>query len=455
MASLGIDLDSCARPRWSPGLGNGGLGRLAACFIDSLATIGRPGGRLRHPLRVRHLPADVRRRRQVEQPDTWLANGSPWEFPHPEIGRHGAVRRAAPSSTRTPTASPGRGGTTAGRSSASPTTTWSRATGTAASTPCGCGAPGRPRRSTCEVFNAGDYAAGGPRAGLRREHLQGAVPGGLHPAGQGAAPAAAVLLRRLLAARLPRPRAAPRLRPARPARAGDLPAQRHPPGDRDPGADADPGRRAADGVGRGVGDHPAVLRLHLPHAAAGGARGLAGRACSAGCCRGTWRSSTGSTRTSWPSCARPTRTTSCASAGCRSSQEYPERAVRMAYLATVAGSKVNGVAELHSAAAARQGAVRLLRPTGRRSSPTSPTASPRAGSSRLANPGLSGLITAAIGDGWVHDLDRLRELEPYADDAGFRRRRSPRSRRANKVRLVDAAGARGTASRSTRAPCST
>ena len=37
----------------------------------------------------------------------------------------------------------------------------------------------------------------------------------------------------------------------------------------------------------------------------------------------------------------------------------------------------------------------------------------------VANPGLSGLITDTIGEGWLHDLDRLRELEPHADDNGF------------------------------------
>ncbi len=41
---------------------------------------------------------------------------------------------------------------------------------------------------------------------------------------------------------------------------------------------------------------------------------------------------------------------------------------------------------------------------------------------RLANPRLSDLITPTIGDGWLSDLERLRELEPYADDPEFRAR---------------------------------
>ena len=98
-----------------------------------------------------------------------------------------------------------------------------------------------------------------------------------------------------------------------------------------------------------------------------------------------------------------------------------EGAVKMAYLATVAGSKVNGVAELHS---------QLLRdrvlPDFSEYWPDKFTnvtngVTPRR-FVRLANKNLSALITEAIGPGWVTDLDRLSELEKFADDPAFRER---------------------------------
>ena len=100
-------------------------------------------------------------------------------------------------------------------------------------------------------------------------------------------------------------------------------------------------------------------------------------------------------------------------------QEYPERAVRMAYLATVGGSKVNGVAELHSQLLRDQVLSGLRRLLAGRSSPTSPTASPRAASSGWPIPGCPHLITETIGDGWLSDLDRLARARADADDDAF------------------------------------
>ena len=83
----GVDLATLRAQEVEPGLGNGGLGRLAACFIDSLATMSVPcvGYGIRYEYGIfRQTFVDGR---QVEQPDSWLALGRPWEFPHPEAAQ--------------------------------------------------------------------------------------------------------------------------------------------------------------------------------------------------------------------------------------------------------------------------------------------------------------------------------------------------------------------------------
>jgi starch phosphorylase len=101
-------------------------------------------------------------------------------------------------------------------------------------------------------------------------------------------------------------------------------------------------------------------------------------------------------------------------------QEGPEQRVRMAHLAVIGSSAVNGVAALHShllAATTLRDFAELW--PGRFHNVTNGV-SPRR-FMRLANPRLSGLITQRLGgEAWLTDLDRLTELEPAADDPGFR-----------------------------------
>lgn len=107
LALQGQDLESVAAQEPEAALGNGGLGRLAACFIDSMATVGIPG--MGYGIHYHHgmFSQVIENGQQHEVPENWLKHGNPWEFARPEVcfpirfgghvvsyrDAHGALRR--------------------------------------------------------------------------------------------------------------------------------------------------------------------------------------------------------------------------------------------------------------------------------------------------------------------------------------------------------------------------
>lgn len=86
LRDLGFDLNTIENQEPDAGLGNGGLGRLAACFLDSLATLEYPafgcGIRYRYGIFEQKIIDGY----QIEKPDEWLKNGNPFEIRQPELG---------------------------------------------------------------------------------------------------------------------------------------------------------------------------------------------------------------------------------------------------------------------------------------------------------------------------------------------------------------------------------
>ena len=84
---LGIDLNLLEDQEPDPALGNGGLGRLAACFLDSLATLGYAAYGCGIRYRYGMFKQKIENGYQVEKPDNWLKNGNPFELRRPEYAK--------------------------------------------------------------------------------------------------------------------------------------------------------------------------------------------------------------------------------------------------------------------------------------------------------------------------------------------------------------------------------
>ena len=416
LAACGLSLATLRAQEIEPGLGNGGLGRLAACFIDSLATMNVPciGYGIRYEYGIfRQTFVDGR---QVEVADTWMSLGTPWEFPHPEaavqvnFGGHtetydddGTPRtrwvpewnvKGIPNNYMVPGYLNGRVNTLR---------LWSaQAT----------------KEFDLGIFNTGDYAQA-VRAQTFAENIskvlypEDSTPQGKELRLQQQYFFVACSIRDFIDTQL------------------------------EEGFDL---RRLPERIIFQLNDtHPVIavpelMRLLVDeyHIVWDDAWHVT-RQCFAYTCHTllpealeVWSAELlgrllprhleiiyqinddflDQVREAYPGDEMRVRRMSIIA-------EHPERAVRMAHLATVASTKVNGVAELHS---------QLLRdkvlPDFSELWPDKFTnvtngVTPRR-FLRLSNPRLSAIITDAIGSGWVTDLERLRELEPYAEDEDFR-----------------------------------
>ncbi|MCL2784434.1 MAG: glycogen/starch/alpha-glucan phosphorylase [Propionibacteriaceae bacterium] len=416
MASCGINLSTLRAQEVEPGLGNGGLGRLAACFIDSLATMGVPamGYGIRYEYGIfRQTFVD---NAQVEQPDTWLSLGSPWEFPHPEhsvevdFGGHTELYTDDDGVERTKWVP-----------------SWN-----VIGVPYNYMVPGyenewvitlrlwsaeATQAFDLAIFNSGDYAEA-VRAQTFAQNItkvlypEDSTPQGKELRLQQQYFFVACSIRDFLEHleegfdihKLPE-RITFQLNDTHPVIA--VPELMRLLLDKYK-LDFDEAWKITSAcfnytchtlLPEALETWPVELMARLLPRHMEIIDEINAQFCA-------------SIREQFPGDEMRVRRMSIIS-------DYPSRAVRMAHLAALAASKINGVAKLHSQLLRDKVLRDFAELWPERFTNVTNGITPRR-FVRLANPGLSQLITDTIGPGWLTDLERLREIEPFADDAGFR-----------------------------------
>lgn len=430
LAACGIDIDTMRAHEVEPGLGNGGLGRLAACFVDSLATLSVPsiGYGIRYEYGI--FRQVFRGGEQIEKPDAWLALGSPWEFRHPESAQtvsfaghtetyddDGVIRsrwvpawsvRAVPYNYMVPGYQNGRVNTLR---------LWS-----AEAT----------KAFDLRTFNSGDYVEA-VRAQTFAENISKVLyPEDSTPQGKElrlqqqyffVAASIADYMTKVLPEDfdledLPE-RVIFQLNDTHPVIA--VPEMMRVLVDE---------RKLDWDAAWAITQKCFAYTCHtlLPEALEVWSVDLLGRLLPRHL-EIIYRINDEfllRVRERFGDDEQRLRDMSIVS---------EQRAVRMAYLATVAGSKVNGVAELHSQLLREKVLHQFDEMMPEKFTNVTNGVTPRR-FMRLANPDLSELITAALGTGWLTDLERLRELESYAEDPDFRAAFAS-VKAANKRRLND------------------
>ena len=415
----GLDLATLREQEVEPGLGNGGLGRLAACFIDSLATMHVPciGYGIRYEYGIfRQTFVDGR---QVEQPDTWLSLGSPWEFPHPEasvqvnFGGHTETYEGTDGEERT---------------------RWVPAWNVLG-VPYNYMVPGylngrvntlrlwsaqATKAFDLQIFNSGDYAQA-VRAQTFAENIskvlypEDSTPQGKELRLQQQYFFVACSLRDFIDNELEDDFDLHNLPDRITYQLNDThPVIAVPELMRLLIDEYDFSWEEAWDVTSRCFDY--TCHTLLPEALEVWPTELLGRLLPRHLeiIYQINDQFLAEVREAFPGDEIRARRMSMIA-------EYPERGVRMAYLATVASTKVNGVAALHSELLRDKVLPDFSEMWPDKFTNVTNGVTPRR-FVKLSNPLLSDLITDAIGSGWVTDLERLKELEPYAEDPEFKAR---------------------------------